>query len=385
MVPLSPAVERIVDAIYSPQRQAIAAQLAALEIRIFFAGAALQLALLFGYFYSGAAAWVRGALERRLRAPLATAAAFVTLTYAGYALALLPLDWFAGFTVPHAYGLSRELPATWFHDWAVGNAVNLAVVLLVTLAFGRSVRRFGKRWPLAAAIAAAPLIVFANAIYPAYVAPLFNKYTPMPPSPITSSILSLAAREGIDAKAVFEYDMSRQTTEGNAYVAGIGPTARIAIGDNLIRDMKPDELLYIVAHEMGHYKMGHIWWGSLYGWFGTVAAILFAAFAGGAAVRAAGPRFGRGIDDPAALPLLAALLLCFALVTAPTANGVSRGIEQAADDFARSQTNLGKAGIRAFARLGSEDLSVLHPQPLVVWYFYTHPPLDERITYAVAR
>lgn len=385
MVPLSPAVERIVDAIYPPERQALAAALAALEIKIFVASAALQLALLFGYFYTGAAAWVRAALARRLRSPVAVAAAFVALTYTGYLLALLPLDWFAGFTVPHAFGLSRESPAQWFRDWAVGNALTLAIVIFFGLAFGAGVRRFGTRWPLAAAVAAAPLILFGNVIYPVYVAPLFNTYTPMPPSPITSSILALAKREGIEAKAVFEFDMSRQTTEGNAYVAGIGPTARIAIGDNLLHDMKPDELLYIVAHEMGHYKKGHIWWGSLYGWFGAVAAILFLAFAGGAAVRAAGPRLTRSLDDPATLPLLAALLLCFTLVTAPIANAVSRGIEQAADDFARSQSNLGDAGVRSFARLGAEDLSVLHPHPLVVWYFYTHPPLDVRIAYATAR
>jgi Zn-dependent protease with chaperone function len=135
---------------------------------------------------------------------------------------------------------------------------------------------------------------------------------------------------------------------------------------------------------MGHYKLAHIWWGSLYGWFGAVAAILVIALAAGAAVRTCLPRLARGLQDPAALPLVAAVLLCFVLATQPVANAVSRSIEHAADAFAAAQTNLGNAGVRAFARLGSEDLSVLHPTPLVVWYFYTHPPLDERIAYAVS-
>ena len=85
------------------------------------------------------------------------------------------------------------------------------------------------------------------------------------------------------------------------------------------------------------------------------------------------------------LALVTALLLSFALLTEPAANAVSRSIEHAADAFAASQTQLGDAGVRAFARLGSEGLSVLHPRPLVVWYFYTHPPLDERIAYAAAQ
>ncbi|HXW76443.1 MAG TPA: M48 family metalloprotease, partial [Candidatus Eremiobacteraceae bacterium] len=156
------------------------------------------------------------------------------------------------------------------------------------------------------------------------------------------------------------------------------------VGDNLLDDFKPDEVLYIVAHEMGHYVLHHIWWGSLYAWLGSIVAIAWIALAGGAIVAASGPRLARSIEDPAALPLLAALFLAFTLITQPAANAISRGIEHAADDFAARHTHLGDAGVRAFARLGAQDLSVLHPSPLVVWYFYTHPPLDERIEYAAS-
>ena|SRR5579863_1867165 len=382
MVGLTPDVERVLDAIYPVARQQMAADLLALGIRIFFASALVQLVVLFGYFYSGAAAKVRAMLERRIAMPIVAAAAFVAITYVAFVLFLLPLDWYAGFTVPHAFGLSAETAATWFHDWLVADALSLAVVLLITLLFIHGVRRLGGRWPVAAAIVAAPLIVFGNAIFPAYVAPMFNHYTTMEPSALTTSILALAKSQGIDASAVYEYDMSRQTKEGDAYVAGLGPTARIAVGDNLLHDMKPDEVLYVLAHEMGHYKLGHIWWGSLYGWLGSIVGIAFIALAGGFAVRAAGPRLARGFDDPAALPLLAALLLVFTLAAEPAANGISRGIEHAADAFAAEHTALDGAGVRAFARLGAEDLSVVHPSPLVVWYFFTHPPLDERIEYA---
>lgn len=383
MTPLSPDVLRVVDAIYPPARQAIAQQLSTLEIGLFAVFSALQLGLLSAFYFSGWSARLRALIEAKIRHPVLVAGAVAVKVYIALAILLLPLDWYAGFVVPHGFGLSAETPATWFHDWAVGDAVSLAVLLLLVLPFGPVVRRLKARWPLAAIGAAAPLIVFGNAIFPAYIAPLFNNYTPLPPSPLTRSILRLAASEGISAAAVYEYDMSRQTNEGDAYVAGLGPTARIAVGDNLLHDLKPDEVLYVVAHEMGHYTMHHIWWGSLYGWLGSIAAIAFLAWAGGTIVRS-NARFARSIDDPAALPLFAALLLAFALVTEPAANAVSRNIEHAADAFAASHVQLGDAGVRAFARLGSEGLSVLHPSPIVVWYFFTHPPLDERIAYAAA-
>jgi len=183
-----------------------------------------------------------------VKRPVFAAAAFAAIGYVAYAVVLLPLDWYAGIIVPHRFGLSLETPARWFHDWSVGGGVALVVLLLLVMPFGPLVRRFGPRWPVVAALAAAPLIVFGSAVFPAYVAPLFNTYTPLPPSPLTKAILDLAAREGVDASAVYEYDMSRQTTEGNAYVAGLGPTARIAVGDNLLKDLKPDEVLYVVAH-----------------------------------------------------------------------------------------------------------------------------------------
>jgi STE24 endopeptidase len=382
MVPLTPDVQRILDAVYPASRQALAIKLDAIGIRVFFAGSALELVVLFVYFYSGAAARVRGFFDSRIARPLLSATAFIAASFAGFAIATLPLDWYAGFTIPHEFGLSSELAVTWLHDWAVGDAVSMLVTILLGVGLLVAVRRFGNRWTLVAAACAAPIIVFGNAIFPVYVAPLFNTYTPMKPSPLTTAILTLAAKEGIGASAVFVYNMSLQTNEGDAYVAGLGPTARIAIGDNLLKQMKPDELVYILAHEMGHYKLGHIWWGSLYGWLGSVIAIAFLALAGGAAIRSAGPARARGLDDPAALPLFAALLLCFTLATEPAANALSRGIEHAADAFAASQTDVGDAGVRAFARLGSDDLSVVHPSPVVVWYFFTHPPLDARIQYA---
>jgi STE24 endopeptidase len=132
---------------------------------------------------------------------------------------------------------------------------------------------------------------------------------------------------------------------------------------------------------MGHYKLGHLWLGSFYAWIGSIFAIALIAFAVPRILTRV-PGRARDLADPAALPMVAFVLLAASVVLAPVTNGLSRGIEHAADVFAADHTELGGAGVRAFARIGTENLSILHPPDLAVWYFYDHPPLDERVEYA---
>jgi len=381
MIPLSPELARVVDSIYPPARQALAYQIAAIGRPLFFVDAFAQLALLTLFWTSGFAARASSACERAIRAPWLAAAAFAAVMLVAFSIVLAPLSWYGGYQLPHRFGLSNAPLSVWFGDWSTNVALTACVGGLVCAGFVRLVARAPRRWPVFAALIAAPLILFGNAIFPVFVAPLFNRYVPLPQSPLTHAILDMAARNGIDAKVVYEYDMSRQTNEGNAYVAGIGPFERIAIGDTLLRDLKPDEVLYVVAHEMGHYKLGHLWLGSLYAWLGSIAGIAIVAFSV-PRVLARFPGRARDLADPASLPLAAAVLLTASLVLAPVSNGLSRGIEHAADVFAADHTELGGTGVRAFARLGTENLSSLHPPDIAVWYFYDHPPLDERVEYA---
>ena len=381
MTPLSPELAHVVDTIYPPARQALAYQIVAIGRPLYFIDAFAELAVLYFFWRSGTAARWRSWFESRLRAPWLAAAAFAAVALCGLSIVLVPFSWYGGYVLPHQFGLSSAPVAVWLGDWGKGVLLSAAVGGLVCAGFVRLVARAPRRWPYIAALIAAPLVLLGSAVYPVFVAPIFNHYTPLPASPLTRAILDMAARNGIDAKVVYQYDMSRQTNEGNAYVAGIGPVERIAIGDTLLRDLKPDEVLYVVAHEMGHYKLGHLWLGSFYVWLGSIFAVFLIAFAV-PRILARGPGRARDLADPAALPIVALTVLTASLILAPVTNGLSRGIEHAADVFAADHTALGGTGVRAFARLGSMDLSSLHPPDLAVWYFYDHPPLDERVEYA---
>jgi STE24 endopeptidase len=377
MVTFPPNIEQIVDAIYPVPRQMLANELASIERPLYFIFIFFELAFLMWFYNSGLSARMRTAMESRIASPFLSAAAFIAIAFIGLSCAMLPLSFYAGFVLSHQFGLSEETLGRWMRDWSVDLALSAAITAIVGALFLRIVARF-RGWPAIAAAGAAVLLVFGSAIFPLFIAPLFNKFTPLPPSPLTRAILKLAAEQGIDASVVYEYNMSLQTLEANAYVAGLGGTERIAVGDNLLRGMRRDEVLYVMAHEIGHYKLGHLWLGTFEGWLGILVAIGLIATLGAQLIRR-NPGLARDLSDPAAVPLVAALIIVFQVVTAPVANALSRNIEHAADTFAAQHTHLGDAGVRAQARLASMDLSVLHPGPVIVWYFYSHPPTDERI------
>ena len=373
-VAFPPDLGQLVNAIYPPARQALADSLAAISRRLFLVDTAVRLALLIAFWRSGAAALLRARLQRATRWRVCVSFAFIALALIGYAVVTLPLAWYGGYTLPHVFGLSAEPARRWLRDWAVGLALSTVVTGLVGALFVFAAQRMPRRWPLLAGAVALPLIVFAFAIYPVFVAPLFNTFTPMPRSPLADSILALARAQGVKARVVYEYDMSRQTNEADAYVAGAFGTERIAIGDTLLRELSPNEVLYVLAHEIGHYKLRHLWIGAALTWIDALIAITLLY----AIARSSAQKLG----DPAALAFVALVLSVYGLLTAPAANAVSRRIEHAADAFAATHTRLDDAGARAFARLADQNLSPLHPPPLVVWYFYTHPPIDERIVFA---
>lgn len=389
MLPFPPNIEHLVAAIYPPARQTLALEVADIARRLFWIGAAAQLAIFAAVYYSGAAAWLRARLEQMLRhkalptvfSRLATSALVVAALLVASAILTLPLTWYDTYTILHRYDLSRETPANWWHDWSVGLALSVAIAALIGAFFFELVRRFDRAWPLIAAILAIPIILAGVVIVPVFVEPLFNTYSSLPPSPLTRSILELAARHGVHASAVYVFDLSKQETSANAFVSGLGPVERIALSDTLLKTFKPDEIVYVTAHELGHYVHGDLWRGAFYAWVGALALIAFIYFVAGPLAKRR-PSHSSGPSDPAAAALILGLMLLFGLLVQPIGNALSRQIEHNADVFAAGNTHLGTAGVRAFARLGSQGLSPLHPPRSVVWYFYTHPSLDERIWYA---
>ena len=151
-----------------------------------------------------------------------------------------------------SYGLSTQAWPDWLRDVAVSWAVNVVASTLVLLVVVGTARRWRTWWPAIAAGIAAVLVMVGSFVYPVLVEPLFNSFTPLADGPLRTGVLELAKAEGVHIDDVLEADASRRTTTLNAYVSGFGGTRRVVLYDNLVRDVPQDQVLSVVAHELGH-------------------------------------------------------------------------------------------------------------------------------------
>lgn len=305
-------------------------------------------------------------LPRVLRAP-AFALAILTLD----TLRDLGVEFVEGHVLERIYATSDQPPRAWLIDQAKSAAVGAVVVTLVVLLADAIVTRAPRRWPLIAIAATPPLLAFATVIAPTFVMPLFNRYEPVT-GELEARIREIAARYGAGNAQILRFDMSRQTKKANAFVTGVLGTQRIALGDTLIAAFAPDETLFVVAHELGHYVRRDPWAGIAVGTASIGATLLIAE----AVLRRT---TGRGLDSPAQGARLAFYATLVQLALMPAQNAFSRALERRADRFALAATGAGDAGIRAFRRLGEQNLAEFEPPRWSELIFGSHPSLASRI------
>src|ERR1019366_3026573 len=177
----------------------------------------------------------------------------------------------------HQYGMSNQQLGGWFGDQL--KALLLAIIFgtVAVVAIYAVIRRARQTWWLWGAMVLLALLVFQATLSPTYLEPVFNKFYPLPDSPLKQQILSLARANAIPAKQVYEFDASKQTTRVSAHVSGLFGSAQISLNDNLMHRASPEEIKAVLGHEMGHYVMNHIYQGIVY--FGLIIVIGFAFLA----------------------------------------------------------------------------------------------------------
>jgi Zn-dependent protease with chaperone function len=309
----------------------------------------------------------------------------VLYTVADFVLGF-PLACYRGYALEHQYGLSSQTLGAWLADQGKDAAVGVVVLGLVPILWlgYRALQRWPRHWWLPVAAGTLPLIVAGTLLQPLVIDPLYNTFTPLRDQQLKERILDLAARAEIPGRNVYEVNKSAQTIKYNAYVSGFGPSQRVVLWDTMLQGMEEDEILFVMGHEMGHYKLGHIWKGI--GVFSVLSFFFFflvSRLAGWAVARFGGHWGFDDLGDVASMPLLAAIISLLALLTQPTVNGFSRAIEHESDVFAVEVTRDNDAGARAFLKLGSQNRSNPDPSAFVKLFLYTHPPLIERIRFAL--
>jgi STE24 endopeptidase len=351
---------------------------------LYFVGTAVHAAALWWLLRSGFSARLRDLAERRGRNGLTRALIYYPLLTAAYGLITLPLAFYSSFLLPHQFGLSTQSAGGWALDraksWALTAGIGAGVVALLFW----TLRRSPTRWWFGFWLLSIPLLVGATLLGPLVVDPLFNRFQPLANERLRERLLALAARAGIEGGRVFEVDASRRTTGVNAYVTGVGGSARIVLWDTLIERLDEDEVAFVMAHEMGHYAEGHVPLLLLTGCAGSLVLLFAVDRAGRALVARRGPAWGvRGLDDLAALPVFLLLLLALNFVGSPVESAVSRHFETRADDFALRLTGDGRTGARAYVKLAEKNLSHPEPPAFIEYWMFSHPPLNKRIRRAL--
>lgn len=281
------------------------------------------------------------------------------------------------------YGLSTQGWGGWVVDLLKGAAVTAVLGAVALLGF-YAITRYAPRWWWAwGAAGAALLVVLLSFIFPVLVEPVFNKFTPMPDSPLRTELMAMASRDGVPVKDVLVADASRRTRAVNAYVSGFGATRRIVVYDTLLEQATPAEVESVVAHELGHAKDGDVITGTVLGALGAAAAVIVVYLLGSwtGLLRLAGVD---SIGEPRAIALLLAIVAIGGLLASPAQALVSRRVEARADAHALALTGDPTTFEAMQARLSTVNLADPDPNRVEYWLFASHPSTVERMAAARA-
>lgn len=277
------------------------------------------------------------------------------------------------------FGLSTQTLGSWLGDRARVAAIGVALAALGGAAAVALLRRLGKRFWIGGTL----LVIGAAAVFtwlaPVVLAPVFNRFEPLPPGRVRSEVLELGRRAGVKIGEVYRVDASRRSTAINAYVDGLGSTKRVVLYDNTIRELSPAELRSVIAHELAHVEENDIPRGLLFVALVAPLGVLFVQLSAGALAR----RSGDDPRSPAALPALALSVALAGFAFGVSGNRLSRAIEARADSFALELTRDPRAFIDLQQRLAVTNLSDPEPPAALHAVFGTHPTTMERIGTAV--
>ncbi|MEA3060968.1 MAG: endopeptidase [Sphingomonadales bacterium] len=318
--------------------------------------------------------WAERATKRRWLQPGLYGIFYVLLG----SLIVLPWTIYTGFLRERQYGLMNQGFGAWAGEQAIALCVTIVTTVMMLLVIFAVIRKAPRTWWLWGTAATTAMIAFGIAIAPVFVAPLFNKYTPMPPGPLRTQILAMAAANHIPADNVYVFDASKQSKRISANVSGLGPTIRLSLNDNLLNRATPAEVKAVMGHEMGHYVLGHIWRLVLALGAMTFLVMLLLWWATPRILARWGARWGvESVADPAVMPVFALIFTLFMLVTTPAFNTIVRTQEAEADAFGLDAARE-PDGFASVAMKLSEYRKI-EPSPIEEALFYDHPSGRTRV------
>ena len=303
--------------------------------------------------------------------------AFLIAAFAAQAIVSLPIDVVRVFGVEQRFGFNRTTVRTFLLDRLKSAVIGVAFVTPLLFLALWAMTAFRGSWWVWTWVGIVALMAATPSIYVRLIAPRFNRFEPLRDEALRARIEVLLDQAGFRSSGLFTMDASRRSGHGNAFFIGFGRTKRIVLFDTLLAHATHDEVAAVVAHELGHFRHGHVLFGlaqgaltmliglACFGWLAKQPWLLLA--------------FGLGEHDPA-LDLFVCLLLASVVgpLLAPLSNWISRRHEFQADAYACHAVGAGPM-ISALTGLARENASTLTPDPVYALAHYSHPPVPIRV------
>lgn len=327
--------------------------------------------------FSGLLPWISHSFQERLGASVWASAALLFFIGILASLPGLPFAWYSQFHLEERFGFNTSTPRLWIADRIKGLVLAVVIGYPLLVLILKLVQWMGEVWWI---WAWASLLVFQLlmvVLAPVVIMPLFNKFKPLPEGSLRDRLLALGERTGFHAKTIQVMDGSKRSRHSNAFFTGFKRFRKIVLFDTLIEQLSPSELEAVLAHEIGHYKKGHI--PKMLAWSAISSLIGFYAMSILMKQEWFFAPFGFHAGDITATILL--FLFLGGLVTfwfSPVAHWWSRKYEYEADAFAAQTMGEITSITGALRKLNEKNLSNLTPHPAYSGFYYSHPTLQER-------
>jgi STE24 endopeptidase len=332
--------------------------------------------------FSGVSRRMRGFAERFTRMPFVHALIYGALFVLVWSVLFLPWNIYTGFVREHAYGFSNQTFGAWFGEALIDLALTMGIGAIAIAGIYWAIRKAPRTWWLWGAGLAVVFSSVLALLFPVFIAPLFNEYKPVANQEVRETVLSMARANGVPADEVYEFNASKQHKRISANVSGFGGTMRISLNDNLLNRGSMEEVRMVMAHEIGHYVLNHMYKGIVFTGLVLIAMFAFARWAFAWAHAHWGARWGvRDVTDLAGLPVLVAAMTVFSLLATPVNNNLTRHQEVEADLFGLNASREPDGFALAALKLG--EYRKMEPTPLEEFIFFTHPSGRNRITAAM--
>lgn len=290
----------------------------------------------------------------------------------------IPFSLYRTFVLEERFQFNTSTPKIWFTDMVKSLLIGTVLLSIVSVGALALVQASPNYWWLWVWSFLALLTLLLMYLSPVLIEPLFFKFQPLKNEELAERLKHVMARAGLQVDRVLQVDASRRSRHSNAYFTGIGRVKRIVLFDTLLEQMEDDEIVGVLAHEAGHWKLGHIWKRLL----AMELASLIACWLAWALLGLGRLPGWFGLEPLSFVGQL--VLFCFLASLAgffltPLSSGLSRRQEWQADRFAYDLTGQARPLSNALVKLSRENLSNLHPHPHYAWFYYSHPPITARI------